>query len=394
MLSLPSRLQHTRLCSPISPSLSDESPTDGFDSVHRPTTARYLPIPLSAIQPRPVSRACPLRVYLLSLLTTNSGYPFPQATRRVLRRDSPSSILSRPTHRFVDAPPALALPPTTTSRPRRDSAAVAGMTGISLPSGPSDASPRPFSLTPTSNSTFLAATRRLPQRSRLPNASNASLSHRNPATSLFPPPHHQYTTTYLHRRLGVGLRDDERAFLLPLPPFPLSLQPPLSPPPLLDSQQPSPRLYGAAVRVAAANPYLHYHTPKEVLGNDASSPLRSLAALAAAPPDPNPAAPPTPTYSPRRILVSPPIPPSHRLIFTPNSTLNPALAYQSPLRSPSTPSTTLSALRAPTDSKFALEIRIQIHASRSTRRAAAALIDTLKNYDAVSALRDSLGRLR
>ncbi|KAK6992715.1 hypothetical protein R3P38DRAFT_3289134 [Favolaschia claudopus] len=29
------RCQHTRLCSPISSSLSDESPTDGFDSVHR-----------------------------------------------------------------------------------------------------------------------------------------------------------------------------------------------------------------------------------------------------------------------------------------------------------------------------------------------------------------------
>ncbi|KAK7028479.1 hypothetical protein R3P38DRAFT_3518409 [Favolaschia claudopus] len=154
----------------------------------------------------------------------------------------------------------------------RHTAADASPSSLSLlyPFGTYPASPSP--------------TRRFRQLIRPHLTSNAPLSARKPrrlTPNSFPHLHLRAPT--LRRRTY-----SRRTFLLPLhaAPFPPSRPSPLSPSPLLYSHPTIPRLSDAAtVRNADADTYI-ISTEKEL-----------QAALAAAPTDPNPATPPTPTYS-------------------------------------------------------------------------------------------------
>ncbi|KAK7006439.1 hypothetical protein R3P38DRAFT_2794155 [Favolaschia claudopus] len=209
----------------------------------------------------------------------------------------------------------------------RHTAADASPSSLSLlyPFGTYPASPPP--------------TRRFRQLTRPHITSNAPLSARKTrrlTPNSFPHLHLQPPT--LRRRTY-----SRRTFLLPLhaTPFPPSRPSPLSPSPMLYSHPLIPHLSDdATVRDADADAYI-IATEKE-----------SQAALAAAPTDPNPATPPTAAYtrSCRRMLVSPPFRPFTPLHF--HSQLHLQSRPRAPVPAPSTPSTTLSALHAPTNSKL------------------------------------------
>ncbi|KAK7001383.1 hypothetical protein R3P38DRAFT_3216970 [Favolaschia claudopus] len=236
---------------------------------------------------------------------------FPRRTRRTRR---------------LFTTPALSLPPATTTRATRDAAAVKPRR--------SDASPAP------------------------------SLPHPPPppypfskADSLMPPPHHTIckhsTRRFVYtpnRALSPPLSttpmftDTSAAtstfdFFLPLfPEFPPSPHTHLSSlHPLLDSHPPTPRP-AAAVCEADADALL--------LTSTSSRPRRrSTRPEFRYPADADKLTHPAASSFPRQFRPLTPV------IFAPNSTFSLAPAPPSPLSSPRPPSTTLSALRAPTRSK-------------------------------------------